>query len=327
MIPMNQRFALLAASLLLASCGAAPPAASTSDLADPPEPSGPAVRIEPALSRLAPGSVLRVGARRVCGFSVDSPVFLDGRGATIVACDSSPGPVDALPQLTAGIFLRPTASGSAITGFRFEGRGVTDGAPGALAFGVFSRGAEFVVVEHNRFDGTVQAVTDNGGRGWLIDGNRVRGLEVFGCPGTCGGGDAIVLAHSRVSDASADDAFVTSNDVRDLPPPSDLIFSVTGVLAYAVRGPFILNNTVSLPGSPTIGIEYTRTAGGVLIDVPCGGGRIIGNHVRHADTAILVTDDCAADTIVEGNRTGTGMTPLPTTRLIGAPAPQPLGLD
>ena len=50
-----------------------------------------------------------------------------------------------------------------IRGYRFEGEGVAKGKADALAFGVFSRGATDVVVEDNRFDGTIQAITDAGG--------------------------------------------------------------------------------------------------------------------------------------------------------------------
>ena len=67
------------------------------------------------------------------------------------------------PNLKAGIFLEPAAAGSVISGFRFEGRGAQDARPGALTFALFARGVDFVAVQHNRVDGTVQAITDTGG--------------------------------------------------------------------------------------------------------------------------------------------------------------------
>jgi hypothetical protein len=317
---MNQRhFAsvVFGTCFLLGACDGELPESSD-------EPAGPAVVIEAELAQVAWGGELHVHKRRICGFTLDHPVALDGRGSVIVACPSSPAPVAGQPALKAGIFVEPAASGSVISGFRFEGRGAVDGRRGALTFGVFSRGAERVVVQHNRVDGTVQAVTSTGGRGWLITDNEVKDLEVFGCPGSCGGGDGIVLAHSRTSAASADDAFITGNTIRALRPPADLPFSVTGVLGYAVQSPFILENVITLPGSPTIGIELTRTAGGILIDAPCGNARIVDNRVRRADLAIDVSADCATGTIVERNRG-----PHEAQLLLAAEplAPRPLGLE
>ena len=233
--------------------------------------------------------LIRLRERRYCGATIARRVVIEGHGATIVACPNNPGPVPGLPQLQAGILLSPGADGSVIEDLNFEGRGVARNQNAALSFGIFARGVANVRVLENQFDGTVQAVTDTAGAGWLVERNRVHDLEVFGCsPGLCGGGDAIVLAHARTGDGSADDSIVRGNRISTRPPPAGLPFSVDGVLAFSVERPFIADNEIAMQGSPTIGIEFTQVTGGGPINAPCGNGTIIENHIRGADTDVDV---------------------------------------
>jgi hypothetical protein len=265
--------------------------------------------------------LIRLRERPYCGATIARRVVLIGQGATIVACPNGPAPVPGLPQLQAGILLSPGADGSVFEDLRFEGRGVARDQTSALSFGIFARGVANVRVLENRFDGTVQAVTDTAGAGWLVERNRVHELEVFGCnPGLCGGGDAIVLAHARAGDGSADDSIVRGNRISTLAPPAGLPFAVDGVLAFSVERPFIADNEIAMQGSPTIGIEFTRTTGGGFIDAPCGNGTIIENHVRGADTDVDVASDCASGTVDIENRAAALI-------VAGASGARPLGLD
>jgi len=63
-----------------------------------------------------------------------------------------------------------------------------------LAFGVFARFASDVTVAQNRFDGTVQAITNTGGDRWRIQNNVVSHLTLLDCTSHCTGGDGIVIA-------------------------------------------------------------------------------------------------------------------------------------
>ena len=79
------------------------------------------------------------------------------------------------------------ASGSTITGFHFDGRGVADDNTDPLAFAVFARDAHGVIVDLNRIDGTIQGITNTRGDGWIIAGNVIHRLTLI----TRGGGDGI----------------------------------------------------------------------------------------------------------------------------------------
>jgi hypothetical protein len=296
-------------------CGQAVPAETTS--AEVLEVRPPPASLQDEVDRDPTRVLIQLQNRRYCGATIARRVVIEGRGATIVACPNNPAPIAGLADLQAGIFLQPGADGSVFEDLRFEGRGVAQDTTRALTFAIFSRNVDNVRVLENRVAGTVQAITDAGGRGWLIESNHVRDLEVFGCDGggLCSGGDAIVVEHVRTGDASADDVSVRQNRLSVLAPPADLIFSVTGIIAVSVERPFIADNDIVMDGSPSIGIEFTRTTGGGLVDAPCGNGTILENRVRGADTDVDVSADCAAGTVDLGNRS--------RARVI-ASAPRPL---
>src|SRR5262249_46752150 len=148
----------------------------------------------------APGDRIVVRRGRYCGATLTKPVALIGRGRPrIVGCDSSP---IVTTGLRAGFFLpgaqgNNPASGSSIRGFVFDGRGISNKNLAPLSFGVFARFASDVTVTRNRFDGTVQAITNTGGDRWRIQDNRIRGLTLLDCAGHCTGGDGIVIALAR----------------------------------------------------------------------------------------------------------------------------------
>ena len=256
-----------------------------------------------ALIATAPeGQTLHIRHKMICGFVVPKRVAIDGHGVQVVACPSAPSPIASANDLKAGVLLDAAASGSQLQGFVFQGKGASSGEVGALAFGVFSRGAEDVVITRNHFWGTVQAITTVGGKGWVITKNRIRDLEVFGCPGHCAGGVGIVLAHSPATVASSSGALVWKNRITAVEPPSGLLFSVTGILAWSTERASVLRNRVSLKGSPTRGIDVTRTAqAGMVIEAACGGARILENRAR-AEEPIRVDPACMEGTITLDNR-------------------------
>jgi len=80
---------------------------------------------------------------------------------------------------------------SSIRGFVFDGRDVANTNLEPLAFGVFARFASDVTVAQNRFDGTVQAITNTGGDRWRIQNNVVSHLTLLDC-----------TSHARAATAS-----------------------------------------------------------------------------------------------------------------------------
>lgn len=287
------------AAWLLAACQQAPLGDTSSDVADVrPPPLSLQNEIDSDPTRVW----IQLRPRHYCGATIARRVVIEGQGATIVACPGNPAPIPGLAQLQAGIFLQPGADGSVFEDLRFEGRAVALDPTRALTFAIFARNVDHVRVLENHVDGTVQAITDAGGIGWFIGSNQVRDLEVFGCnPGLCSGGDAIVVEHVRTGNTSADDSIVRRNHISTLPPPAGLLFSVTGIIAVSVQRPFIADNEITMDGSPTIGIEFTRTTGGGFIDAPCGNGTILENHIRGASTAVDVSLDCLSGTVGNPN--------------------------
>ena len=285
---------------LLAACQGAPPSETSSNVVDVWH----ARRsLQDEVDRDPTRVLISLLPIHYCGATIARRVVIQGGGATIVACPNNPAPIPGLTQLQAGIVLQPGADGSVFEGLRFEGRGVAQDTARALTFGIFSRNVNNVRVLENRVDGTVQAITDAGGDGWLIESNHVRDLEVFGCGpvGLCSGGDAIVVEHARTGNASADDSVVHKNHISTLAPPAGLIFSMTGIIAVSVQRPLIADNEITMDGSPTIGIEFTRTTGGGFINAPCGEATFLENDISGADKAVDVSLDCLSGTVGNPN--------------------------
>jgi len=134
--------------------------------------------IQSAVAAANSGDTVEVGPGTYCGATLDKPLQLIGRGQpTIVGCDAGP----ALPNQTRiGFFLpgaagESAASGSVISGFTFDGRGISNANLAPLALGILGRFASDVVVSRNRFLGTVQAVTNTAGDRWVVSRNTITG--------------------------------------------------------------------------------------------------------------------------------------------------------
>lgn len=264
--------------------------------------------IQAAVDAAAPGDTIRVSRGRHCGATLSKPVVLEGRkGARIVGCATSPV---VTTELRAGFFLPGSkgsnpASGSVIRGFTFDGRGISNENLEPLSFGVFGRFANDVVVEKNRFFGTVQAITNTAGDRWRIRKNRVTQLTVLDCSRYCTGGDGIVLSVARGALAApggeaaplnrAEDNVVSDNRVEGTAPDGFAVFSLAGVLLLSADHTTVLSNQIRLRDNP----RAAAVGQGILVSNTCCGlgiGFLPGsrfttlayNDVRRSEDGIVV---------------------------------------
>jgi hypothetical protein len=272
--------------------------------------------IQAAVDAAAPGDRIRVSRGRYCGATLTKPVRLEGHGRPrIIGCTTSPMPS---PDLRAGFYLPGTqgvnpASGSRIRGFVFDGRGVSNTNMAPLSVGVFARFANDVVVERNRFIGTVQAITNTGGDRWRIERNRIQELTLFDCTVRCSGGDGIIIALAIGSlaapgGASAainrpEDNVISGNLVEGRLPDGFSAFSMAGVLLLSADRTIVRSNRLSLPDNPSA----SATGQGILVSNTCCGlgvGFLPGarfttikyNDARRSEVGIVVEGSGGANT-------------------------------
>lgn len=236
--------------------------------------------IQGAIAAANAGDVIDVGPGSYCGATLDKPLRLVGRGhPTIIGCADGP----ALSNGTRIGFFLPgsagdsAASGSVIVGFTFDGRGISNANLEPLALGVFGRFANDVVVEANRFLGTVQAVTNTAGDRWVVSQNTISGLTLFDCTRFCAGGDGIVVQIARGGIAAPggsaapvnrpENNVVSHNRIDGSIPDGFDVFSMAGVLVLAADGTTVAHNDVAIPDNPT-----ANAAGeGILVTNACCG--------------------------------------------------------
>ncbi len=267
--------------------------------------------IQAAVDASNAGDVIDVGPGSYCGATLAAPLTLLGHGqATIVGCPESPTISD---ELRAGFYLPGSAdgnpaSGTRIEGFVFDGRGIAENDLDPLALGVVARFANGVRVTNNVFLGTVQAITNTAGDGWLIAGNRIEGLTLFDCTGTlCAGGDGIVIQLARDAIAGPggpaaainrpERNVVVGNSVAGAIPDGFGVFSMAGIFVFAADDTWVERNQVSIPDNPT-----ADAAGeGVLVSNVCCGEPAVTPGARH--TIVLFNDgrDSQFGVVVEGS--------------------------
>jgi hypothetical protein len=197
------------------------------------------------------------------------------------------------------------ASGTRIRGFVFEGRGISNANLAPLAFGVFARFANDVVVSSNRFLGTVQAITNTAGDRWRILDNRISDLTVFDCTRLCTGGDGIVIGLSAGSLAApggsaaaanrAEDNLIRGNRISGSAPDGFGVFSLAGILILAADHTTVLSNTLRLRDNPAAdavgqGILVTNTCCGLTSGFLPGSRHttLAFNDGRRSEKAIVV---------------------------------------
>jgi nitrous oxidase accessory protein NosD len=273
--------------------------------------------IQSAVDAAAAGDRIVVSRGEHCGATLTKPVVLEGKGKPhIIGCASGPLINSAL---RVGFYLpgaagQNPASGSTIRGFVFDGRGVSNANLQPLSFGVFARFASDVTVTRNRFEGTVQAVTNTGGDRWQITHNRVRDLTVLDCTRFCTGGDGIVIALARGSIAAPggsaaslnrpEDNVILDNDISGIAPDGFGVFSLAGILLLSADHTGVLSNRVSLTDNPSAaavgqGILVSNTCCG-LVDSFTPGSRfttLAFNNARRSEDGIVVEGTGGANTL------------------------------
>jgi hypothetical protein len=205
------------------------------------------------------------------------------------------------------------ASGTSIHGFTFEGRGVSNENLQPIAFGIFGRFVDGARVSGNRFRGTVQAITNTAGDGWLITHNQIEGLTLFDCTRLCTGGDGIVLQPARGNLAvaggpaepanRAENNWIGFNRISGAVPDGFDVFAMAGVLVFASDRTTITNNWIALPDNP---LAPALGQGVVVTNVCCGeaplepGSRrtFIGfNFLAYSERGIVVEGERGANTL------------------------------
>jgi nitrous oxidase accessory protein NosD len=260
--------------------------------------------IQAAVSAADDGDTVKVGPGRYCGATIDREVHLVATWATtIIGCDAP-----LVSGLRAGFFLPDErASGTTIHGFRFDGRGISEDNLAPLAFAIFARDAHGVIADLNLVEGTVQAITNTRGDGWIIAGNVIKDLTLFACRTRCGGGDGIVIQQRDPADDRSAGNFVSLNVITGRVPDGHTLFDMVGVLVIGQERPVITTNAIAIPDNPR---ATARGLGVLVTDVCCGlpdafptthGAVIVGNDGRRSEVAVIIDRDAGGGT---GNSRG-----------------------
>ena len=266
--------------------------------------------IQAAVNAAHDGDEILVGPGAYCGATIDKRLTLRGQGhPRIIGCDSGPTVVD---HGRVGFFLPGNAgsnpaSGAEIDGFVFDGKGVSSANLAPLSFGVFARFARSVVVANNRFEGTVQAITNSAGDRWRIEHNRIVGLTVLDCTGLCTGGDGIVISVTGSLAAPGgnaaplnrpEDNLILGNTIEGTPPDGFADFSMAGVLLLAADYTTVLQNDVRIRDNPSA----ASIGQGILVsNTCCGDPTQLLPGSRHTLLAFNDTRKSEVGIVVEGS--------------------------
>jgi len=266
--------------------------------------------IQAAVDAASDGDEIRVAPGAYCGATIDKRVELVGVGfPRIIGCAGGP----TLGATRVGFYMpgpigNNPASGTKISGFVFDGRGVSSANLAPLSFGIFARFAHDLEVTHNHFEGTAQAITNTGGDRWRIEHNRIVGLTVLDCTGPCTGGDGIViqLARDEVAAPGGDaapinrpeDNLVLDNTISGTPPDGFADFSMVGILVFASDHTTVLKNDLRLrdnAAAPAVG------QGILLTNTCCGAGTSYLPGARHTILAFNDGRKSEVAIVVEGS--------------------------
>lgn len=283
--------------------------------------------IQGAVNAARAGDTVRVASGVYCGARVQKPVRLLGQnGPVIVGCPD--GPVLG-NGLRVGFLIEGGRGNSGpgsvrIAGFAFDGRRISNDDTAPLALGVLGRFANDVVVDHDEFFGTVQAITNTGGDRWLIAHNQIRQLSLLDCTGACAGGIGIVVqvAQSGLALAGGSGALanrpehnrVVENVVEGLVPRDLDVFPMIGILVLSADDTVVERNTIVFPKE----VGASAAGEGVRVTHRCCGGysellpgarntRILDNDGRGSELSIVVEGNGGENTdglLASGNMGG-----------------------
>lgn len=281
--------------------------------------------IQAAVDAARAGDTVWVGDGTFCGAIIDKPLHLIARGrARIVGCSDGPALANGA---RIGFFLpgsdgESPASKTSITGFTFDGRGVSNADLEPIAFGIFGRFVRDARIVGNRFLGTVQAITNTAGDRWWITHNSIEDLTLFDCVGLCTGGDGIVVQPARGSLAipggtevdvnRPEHNWIGFNRITGSAPDGFDVFAMAGILVFSADSTSIVSNWVSIPDNPQAasigqGIVLTNTCCG--LDAPLLPGTrntfVAFNTVNRSEAGIVVEGEPGANTqglVLLGNR-------------------------
>jgi hypothetical protein len=264
--------------------------------------------IQAAIDAARDGDRIRVSRGEYCGATVTKRIALEGQGRPrIIGCEGGP---TVTVGTRVGFFLPGSkgvnpASGTSISGFVFDGRGVSNANLAPLSFGIFARFANDVVVSRNRFMGTVQAITNTAGDRWRIEHNRISELTVLDCTRLCTGGIGIVLGLSSGGLAApggsadvanrAEDNLVVGNSISGSAPDGFGVFSMAGILVLSADYTTVLSNRLQIRDNPAAdavgqGIVVTNTCCGLASGFLPGSRHttLAYNDGRKSEQAIVV---------------------------------------
>jgi nitrous oxidase accessory protein NosD len=239
--------------------------------------------IQAAVDAARDGDEIRVSPGAYCGATIDKRVDLVGVGyPRIIGCSGGP----ALGAMHVGFYLpapnaKNPANGTKISGFVFDGRGVSSANLAPLAFGIFARFANDIAISHNHFEGTAQAITSTGGDRWRIEHNRIVDLTVLDSAAINRPEDNLIL--DNVIQGSAPDGFAD--------------FSMAGILVFAADHTTVLNNELRLRDNPAA----AAIGQGILVtNACCGSGTSYLPGTR--DTILALNDGRKSEVaiVVEG---------------------------
>jgi len=266
--------------------------------------------IQAAVDAARNGDEIRVSPGAYCGATIDKRVELVGVGhPRIIGCAG--GPVLGVARV--GFYLpgpngKNPASGTKISGFVFDGRGVSSANLEPISFGIFARFARDIEISHNHFEGTAQAITSTGGDRWRIEHNRIHDLTVLDCTGPCTGGDGIViqLARDEVAAPGGDaapinrpeDNLILGNTIEGGPPDGFADFSMVGILILAADHTTVLKNDLRLRDNPA---AAAVSQGILLTNTCCGTGKSYLPGVRHTILAFNDGRKSEVAIVVEGS--------------------------
>lgn len=214
--------------------------------------------IQEAVDVAADGDTILVGPGEYAGAIVTKAVEIRGSAAGTVIND---GPFPWPGYGFKAGFLFPddySGSGATVSLFTFKCGTVTGYGSQVMVFPVFSRGADNVTVAHNTIYGPIQGITNWHGSGWIIEHNKIEGLQAFN-----GGGIGIFVG-ACLGGTCANNLVAFNAVTGDL---SEVNYSTPGICLMSDRrwgrpGGTITNNVVrqnrcAVAGESGVGIELT----------------------------------------------------------------------